>query len=613
MTIAVAGHQNTSTKTRGRTGRGLVERVPELGDIRVFVAAGNPTTREQLERSLSVALPVQVFSGAAEMLARLGDSSPDVVIVDLDTPGLDVAELVRELRSVRGHEDVPVLLIDGQHDEAVVLAGLEAGAADYLRMPVSPRILQQRVRYALAVARFGREVVNARQDAADARVLAGNALAAHEDAVAVLHSIARRVDEAGDFPAPLNELAELIRELVGAERVAFWVLEGDELRTEGISGFSDDLIARMTSVPCADDGETTAARIEHSGVLLSDRTANVEQSAYRAWLESMGVRDMVGVRWSAGQRGLGALVAYDSTAPDGFTPRQARILGVAALAAALVWQLKQSENAVHDEQRAETESLRSHAQRMEELEQMKRDFLNLAAHELRGPLTVARGYLSMVEEGAMGPLDQADVHDILPVIMGKLAQMNQLINEMLETARLEDRKPELAVSLVDLRDIVRSVVADAEAQRDAVGRVRMRLEERPLLVAVDAARITTVVNNLVDNALKYSPEGGEVLVETAADGARQAATVTVTDSGLGIDMADMPRLFQRFGRILTRENGNIAGTGLGLFLSQELAHLHGGEIVAESEAGVGSRFTLSLPLAGPRPRTTVLGGEADLP
>jgi two-component system sensor histidine kinase VicK len=184
---------------------------------------------------------------------------------------------------------------------------------------------------------------------------------------------------------------------------------------------------------------------------------------------------------------------------------------------------------------------------------------------------------------------------------------------MLETARLEDRKPELAVSLVDLRDIVRSVVADAEAQRDAVGRVHMRLEERPLLVAVDAARITTVVNNLVDNALKYSPEGGEVLVETAADGARQAATVTVTDSGLGIDMADMPRLFQRFGRILTRENGNIAGTGLGLFLSQELAHLHGGEIVAESEAGVGSRFTLSLPLAGPRPRTTVLGGDADLP
>jgi len=612
MTIAVVGQQNTRTKTRGRTGRGLVEHVSELGDIRVFVAAGDPTTRERLVRSLSVALPVEVFSDAAEMLARLADSSPDVVIVDLDTPGLDVAELVRELHGVRGQEEVPVLLIDGQHDEDVVLAGLEAGAADYLRMPVSPRMLQQRVLYALAVARFGREVVNARRDAADAGVVAGNALAAYDEAVGVLHSIARRVDEAGDFSTPLNELAVLIRELVGAERVAFWVLEGDQLRTAGISGFSEDLIPRMTDIPCADDGEIAAVRIERSGVLLSDRTPNVQQSAYRAWLESMGVRDTVGVPWRAGQRGLGALVAYDSTDPDGFTQRHARILGVAALASALVWQLKQSENAAHDEQRAETESLRSHAQRMEELEQMKRDFLNLAAHELRGPLTVARGYLSMVEEGAMGPLDQADVHDILPVIMGKLAQMNQLINEMLETARLEDRKPELAVSLVDLRDLVRSVVADAEAQRDAVGRVQMRLEERPLLVAVDAARITTVVSNLLDNALKYSPEGGEVLVETAADGARQVATVTVTDSGLGIDMADMPRLFQRFGRILTRENGNIAGTGLGLFLSQELAHLHGGEIVAESEAGVGSRFTLSLPLAGPRPRTTVLGGDADL-
>jgi signal transduction histidine kinase len=612
MTMAAVGHQNKRTQARGRTGRGIVEHVPELGDIRVFVAAGDPTTRERLIRSLSVALPVQVFSDAAELLARLGEVSPDVVIVDLDTPGLDVAELVRELRGVRGHEDVPVLLIDGQHDEGVVLAGLEAGAADYLRMPVSPRMLQQRVRYALAVARFGREVVNARQDVADARVLAGNALAAYDDAVSVLHAIARRVDDAGEFSASLDELAELIRNLVGAQRLAFWVLDGDELRNEGISGFSEDERARMTALPCTDEDETATTRIERSGALLSGRTSDVQRSGYRAWLESMGIRDMVAVPWAAGQRRLGALVAYDSTAPDGFTQRQARILSVAALAAALVWQLKQTENAAHDEQRAETESLRSYAQRMEDLEQMKRDFLNLAAHELRGPLTVARGYLSMVEEGAMGPLDSADVHDVLPVIMGKLAEMNLLINEMLETARLEDRKPELAVSLVDLRDIVRSVVADAEAQRDAIGRVQLRLEERPLLVAVDAARITTVVNNLLDNALKYSPDGGEVLVETAADGARQVATVTVADTGLGIATADMPRLFQRFGRILTRENGNIAGTGLGLYLSQELAHLHGGEIVAESEAGVGSRFTLSLPLAGPRPRTTVLGGEVDL-
>ncbi len=233
MTMAVAGQQSSSSKTRGRTGRGIVEHVPELGDIRVFVAAGDPTTRERLIRSLSVALPVQVFSDATELLARLGDSSPDVVIVDLDTPGLDVAKLVRELRGVRGQEDVPVLLIDGQHDEDVVLAGLEAGAADYLRMPVSRRMLQQRVRYALAVARFGREVVNARQDVADATVLAANALGAYDDAVAALHAIARRVDEVGEFSTSLNELAELIRDLVGAERVAFWVLEGDELEECG--------------------------------------------------------------------------------------------------------------------------------------------------------------------------------------------------------------------------------------------------------------------------------------------------------------------------------------------------------------------------------------------
>ncbi|HEY4869708.1 MAG TPA: response regulator, partial [Candidatus Dormibacteraeota bacterium] len=340
--MAAVGHQNKRTQARGRTGRGIVEHVPELGDIRVFVAAGDPTTRERLIRSLSVALPVQVFGDAAELLARAVEVSPDVVIVDLDTPGLDVAELVRELRGVRGQEDVPVLLIDGQHDEDEVLAGLEAGAADYLRMPVSPRMLQQRVRYALAVARFGREVVNARQDVADARVLAGNALGAYDDAVAVLHAIARRVDVAGALSASLDELAESIRSLVGAERLAFWVLDGDEIRNQGMSGFSEDQRVRMTALPSSDEDVTATARLERSGALLSGRTADVPQSAYRAWLESMGVRDMVAMPWAAGQGRLGALVAYDSTAPLGFTQRNERILGVAAIAAALVWQLKQT-------------------------------------------------------------------------------------------------------------------------------------------------------------------------------------------------------------------------------------------------------------------------------
>jgi len=132
----------------------------------------------------------------------------------------------------------------------------------------------------------------------------------------------------------------------------------------------------------------------------------------------------------------------------------------------------------------------------------------------------------------------------------------------------------------------------------------LTLETPPIDVLVfgDADRITTIVSNLLENAIKYSPGGGKIrCVVSAAD---HVATLKVVDTGIGIAREDLPRLFNRFERIQHREASHVSGTGLGLYLSRELARQHGGDILVESQLQSGSTFTLSLPLALPAPEAS---------
>jgi two-component system, OmpR family, phosphate regulon sensor histidine kinase PhoR len=236
---------------------------------------------------------------------------------------------------------------------------------------------------------------------------------------------------------------------------------------------------------------------------------------------------------------------------------------------------------------------REHGRRMQALDTAKSQFLNLASHELRSPLTVLRGYMSMIVDGSLGELSEG-VQRIMPVLTGKLAQMNSLIDEMLDAARLEDDRLQLNIQPTDVREVVRSCVRQAEPSLKRDQSILFEEPATPVVVHADATRLATAVKNLVDNALKYSPDGGDVECDVRVEDGR--AVVSVCDHGLGIAAQDMDRLFTRFGRIVTAENSHILGTGLGLYLARELIRMQGGDITAESTAGVGSTFTLSLPL-----------------
>ena len=234
------------------------------------------------------------------------------------------------------------------------------------------------------------------------------------------------------------------------------------------------------------------------------------------------------------------------------------------------------------------------AERAGDLERTKADFLRLASHELRGPITVVRGYLSMLLDGSFGTPDPTTAR-MLATVQGKVSEMDRLITQMLEAARLEEGKQLLKLERFDLVDAIEEAV-HRMALVDPDGRVRLERPALELPLKSDRERLLTILTNLIGNGLKYSP-GGEAVTVTAAAVDGHLLT-TITDHGIGIAIRDLPIIFTRFGRVVPEQHSEIAGTGLGLYLSRELARLMGGDVTVVSVLGEGSTFTLSLPANG---------------
>lgn len=232
--------------------------------------------------------------------------------------------------------------------------------------------------------------------------------------------------------------------------------------------------------------------------------------------------------------------------------------------------------------------------RMATLEKLKSQFLNLASHELRGPMTVIRGYGSMLQTGMLGDLNERG-RKAVEVMMAKIGEMNGMIEQMIEAARLEDESLMIKPQDADLRDIVRAAAESVRPLLDESHRLKVNVPTRPVPVKVDSERIQTIVSNLIDNAVKYSPSGGEVTVTLTARGG--IGRVAVKDGGVGISPDNMAILFTRFGRIANPQTDHLPGTGLGLYLGRQLARLHGGDITVESVPDEGSTFTLHVPAA----------------
>ncbi len=231
---------------------------------------------------------------------------------------------------------------------------------------------------------------------------------------------------------------------------------------------------------------------------------------------------------------------------------------------------------------------------MKQLDQMKDEFISIAAHELRTPLTAIKGYAELLDRRLSAQGGREGDRKSLGVIRKQTERLSGLVNEMLDVSRIEAGRLQLNSEPFDLSALVGEVVSN---MRVSATTHDLSLTAAPAIeVSGDTARIEQVLINLISNAITYSPEGGEISVRAWTEGAY--ALVSVTDHGVGMSQEELPHLFDRFYRAPKANIMRSGGMGLGLYICQEIVTRHGGTIAAESTEGAGSTFTFTLPLSG---------------
>ena len=380
------------------------------------------------------------------------------------------------------------------------------------------------------------------------------------------------LDEA--FGAFIREL----RGLVPFERTAIVLVDGDTAHTMATAGRgADEVFAPGSSGPI--EG-SVLARVLDGRLVVRDDLEDREYPEDELLL-ALGLRSELVTPLLLGARTIGML-SLSRDRPDAFSEDEVELV---TLLGRLVATAVQNIRAYEAERRRVEELAR--------LSELRADFVSLVSHELRSPMAAVIGAARTLQD-RWRMLTAAQRESFLALIGDETARLADLVGDVLDTSRIEAGTFSYRFEEIDLGRLVDDAVeAAALAQQEVrvVASVRGKLPP----IRGDRARLRQVLGNLIDNAVKYSPEGGEVRV--SAGTANGAVRIAVQDSGPGIPRDQQMRIFEKFGRV-DIPGASKPGTGLGLFIARSIAETHGGSLDVSSGLEPGSTFTLTLPLDG---------------
>lgn len=234
--------------------------------------------------------------------------------------------------------------------------------------------------------------------------------------------------------------------------------------------------------------------------------------------------------------------------------------------------------------------------RHERLSRNQHEFTRIVSHDLRSPLTSMKGFASMLESQMVGELNEKQAHFIDKILAG-IAQMTSLVENIQDAGRYDPETGfyELERSQCDVIEIARRIVSNhlVPAEKQELTLSFNTADDIPIIFA-DITMLERAITNLVDNAIKYTPNGGTI--EVGVERREDMIVVSVTDTGFGISKEDQKRLFDRHTRIRRQEHKRVKGSGLGLFIVRSVAQHHKGHAWVESTEGNGSKFCFSIPL-----------------
>jgi signal transduction histidine kinase len=510
-------------------------------------------------RQTGLTLRIDEAGSAAEALERIAAERYDCLLLDYYLPDVDGPALLQEIRTVA--PGLPVLVMTGRGDEDVAVELMKAGAVDYLmKASLSAERLASGLRHAIGLSRAA--VRSACLQAMTA-ALAG-ALTPEDVAEAIARQSVSAVGAVAGAVLVLDETTEMLEAL---HAIGYGEESRDAYSRLAVSGNMPVAVALRNGEPLYfESREEVLTAFPHLRRFLE----NDDHGALAVLPLLLEGRGVGGMRLSF--RGPRMFDAADRAFMLALAQQGAQAIERARLYAA--------ERAA----RAEAEAaIRT-----------RDELMGHISHDLRNPLTVVRGNIQLLRRRAARPggLSVEELLSRLETIEGSVNSLAAQIDELQDATHLQAGRPlELNLRAVDLVEVARSAVVRHQGLSDG-HRLSFDTTVPALLGAWDAGRLDRVLGNLISNAIKYSPDGGDVTVTLTADGSW--AELTVEDDGLGIPAPDLPRIFERFHRA-GNVVGRISGSGLGLAGARDIVQQHGGTIQVESAEGQGSRFVVRLP------------------
>ncbi|HEX6704923.1 MAG TPA: response regulator [Albitalea sp.] len=550
----------------------------DLGQNLVFVNSGSEALREVLHREFAV------------------------ILLDVNMPDIDGFETAALIRKYKRSAHTPIIFITAYADEIQTAKGYSLGAVDYILSPVVPEMLRSKVKVFVELHQMQRRV----RRQADERVAlvaaeAGRRLAEENDRRSNFLSQASRVLSGSlDVSVGARMLLELVVPEVAALAVLQLMDEERALPQVMVASTRDGAGPTMshieaTRLPAAvQDALSQALNLKQRITLHPNALRRMGPEAFG--LDGpLALRAAVTVPLMIGERALGVLMVGAEQASPGHSVRDWAALEELASRAAIAFEnahlYRSLQSEIIERRAAETE--------LQEANQRKDEFLAMLSHELRNPLAPIRNALEVIRR--IAPPDPkfnwaGDVMD------RQVRHLTRLVEELLDVARISQGKIQLNKEPVDLAAVISQSVETAQPFIDARGHtLTVKLPDTPVWLQGDFARLAQVVSNLLHNAAKYSEDGGRIQLELCVQDGE--ALIVVSDNGIGIDAALLPRIFDLFAqgaRSLDRMQG---GLGVGLTLARRLIELHGGRVEAQSAgAKKGAEFHVTIPCVSVVPR-----------
>jgi signal transduction histidine kinase len=424
-----------------------------------------------------------------------------------------------------------------------------------------------------------RDTINEERSRAEARAAEAerlrDELGHRVDVLETANRCARALGSSLELEEAFGAFIRELRGLVPFERTAIVLVEDDTANTMATAG-----LGATEVFPPGNADPIKGSLLERilDGKLLVRRDLAEREYPADEQLIALGLRSELVAPLMLGARTIGML-SLSRDRVDAFSEDEIELV---ALLGRLVATAVQNIRAYEAERRRVEELAR--------LSQLRADFVSLVSHELRSPMAAVIGAARTLQD-RWRMLSASQRESFLALIGDETSRLAELVGDVLDTSRIEAGTFSYRFEEVDLGRVVdEAVEAAALAQQDVpvVASVRGRLPA----IRGDRARIRQILANLIDNAVKYSPEGGEVRVSAAAGNG--AVRIAVRDAGPGIPQEQQGRIFEKFGRVDV-PGASKPGTGLGLFIARSIAEAHGGSLDVSSGAEPGTTFTLTLP------------------